>query len=340
MNPNFETQATNWLKQGADFPRGLRVGLIRLESETEQGSGVCLEGLGFRILFVAQYIAETTPRRVQAKLPRHHLRQRKGPYPLVVLPHLSQRTASLLWDEHISAIDLCGNYQLVVPGKIVLQRLERPNRFPASSTIQDIWGGTSSLVPRALLLEQWFSTQTALLKHIQSLGGAISKGTVSKVLKVLEEMLWIERKPEIVLSHPREILRTFAEGYRPPPTLGRQTIQLNSPEQLLVPTDNAPRYAWFEPEAFVLRAQAGQLPRVYTDNLSAFLTLPGIQTTRRFADAEVIETHSPGVFFALAQGRRGPIVSKLEVYLCLATGSKRDQDAASQLHNEIVQGQT
>ncbi len=336
-NLDESASAALWMRQGAGLPEGLR---FEVESPPGADSRVALaslRGLGFDARFCVQILSETTPARVLAAITRSGDRvDCEEGHRLFVLPYLSSRTAEVLWSAQISTLDLCGNYQILLPGKMLMRHLGQPNRFPASAPIQDIWGGTSGLVPRVLLLQRRFETATALRQQIEALGGSISKGTVSKVLWALEESLWVRRGEGIVLQHPGALLDAFVEGRRPARVQRRQTVKFTTPGWVIPNGLSSPRAAWLDPGAFVLWGESGQREVLVTDNLRQFLELPGVEAAGRFADAEVIETQDPGVFFALAKGPRGPLVSKLEVFLRLAAGDKRDRDAAAQLRGELL----
>lgn len=331
---NLERVALEWLQHDVELPLGLRFEVHPEAAAALWDATARLQGLGFEdISFHVEVSSAMSPSHVL----KHVLKQRERMpkvNALLVLPYLSDRTAEVLAREHISALDLCGNYQLIVPGRLLLHHLDEPNRYPNSSPIRDIWGGTSSLVPRVLLLKRRFDTQTELQERIEALGGSISKGTISKVLHVLENGLWVRRDDGVVLQHPDTMLNAFIENYRSPRTTRRQTVKLTAPPRDI--DNNAPRVVWFAPEAFVIRATSGHLPQAYTDNLDQFISQPGVKATTRFADAEIIETQDPGVFFAPAEHNHKPIVSMLEVYLQLATGNKRDQDAAAQMRGDIL----
>src|SRR4030042_1609840 len=110
--------------------------------------------------------------------------------PLIVAPYIGRRQADILIAEKVSWIDLCGNMQLDIPGKVYIERTGKPNRFPDTAPIKKIFQGTSSLVSRALLLNpDGFSSLYKLVDFINSRNANITASTVSRVLKSLEEEL-------------------------------------------------------------------------------------------------------------------------------------------------------
>jgi hypothetical protein len=121
-----------------------------------------------------------------------------------------------LKDEGISWIDLCGNMRVSVPGKIYIEKSGNRNKFPDTSPIKKIFEGTSSLVSRALLLKsEGFASQYELMDFINNRNGQITKGTVSRVLKSLENELLIKReKSLIIVLDKKRLLERLSEGYK------------------------------------------------------------------------------------------------------------------------------
>ena len=135
--------------------------------------------------------------------------------PIIVAPYISKRQTKILADEGISWIDLSGNMVVQVPNQLYIERTGKPNKFPDTAPIKKIFQGTSSLVSRALLLKpDGFSSQYELVDFINRRNANITTGTVSKVLKSLEEDLLIEKtRTRISVSNAEKLLERLAEGY-------------------------------------------------------------------------------------------------------------------------------
>lgn len=135
--------------------------------------------------------------------------------PLIVAPYVGKRQANILAAEGVSWIDLCGNMMVQVSGKIYIERTGNKNKFPDTAPIKKIFQGTSSLVSRALLLKpEGFGTQYELVDFINSRNANITAGTVSRVLKSLEEEILIRKTKSLIsVIDAVKVLERLSEGY-------------------------------------------------------------------------------------------------------------------------------
>ncbi len=135
--------------------------------------------------------------------------------PMIIAPYVSYKESKLLREQEICWIDLSGNMLITIPPVIYIERTGKSNKFPDTSPIKKIYEGTSSLVGRALLLcPEGFASLYEIADFIKQRNGAITLGTVSKVLKSLEEELIIsKRESRISLKKPEILLDRLAEGY-------------------------------------------------------------------------------------------------------------------------------
>lgn len=150
---------------------------------------------------------------------------------MLIVPYLSGTIVEMLNREKMSGIDLNGNYLIQAPDMFAI-RLDQKNNFPESQPIKNIFAGASSQVGRLFLAaDRRFSSVNEVFLAIQKLGGSLSLSAVSKVLKVLEEELIIEKSPAgIALLQPEKLLGKLGEGYRPPRISG--SLKLKIPEGL------------------------------------------------------------------------------------------------------------
>ena len=56
--------------------------------------------------------------------------------------------------EGVSGLDLCGNGVVTVPGEWLVYRTGKPNLYPQSFPIKNVFRGASSLVARVFLLRR------------------------------------------------------------------------------------------------------------------------------------------------------------------------------------------
>ena len=321
----FDRDARAWLSGGGGLPKAL---------QTEYRSGeLRLRWGGVEEAFSVTIKYASTPKAVRGLI---HDAPRSKVRALLVLPYLSERVASDLLSAQISALDLGGNYQIVIPGRWLLQRLDRPNRFPASAPIRDVFNGASSLVARALLTKGSFPSAKALQECVEALDGSISKGTVSKVLKTLEHQLWIQRRPKLRVTQAAALLDAFTDAYRQPSVEDRASVKLDSLAALFRAFNGGTRTVCFAPERYVVEATGIKQIRVYTEDLRALLAETGLTTSDRFATAELLETKAPGPYFDPVSDGQIRYVSRLEVYLQLAKGGKRERQAVAPVRKDVL----
>jgi len=135
--------------------------------------------------------------------------------PAIVAPYIAGKQAKLLAEQGVSWIDLCGNMMVQVSGKIYIERTGNKNKFPDTAPIKKIFQGTSSLISRALLLKpEGFRSQYKLVDFINSRNANITAGTVSRVLKSLEDELLIRKTKSLIsVIDAAKLLKRLTEGY-------------------------------------------------------------------------------------------------------------------------------
>ncbi len=147
----------------------------------------------------------------------------KEPY-VLICPFLSPESQRYCQENNIDFIDLCGNVLIRVPGKILIQRLGRPNMFKEPQIFRNPFGGASSRVIRVLLQSPsriWTVTEVYKELKLESERQNKRKGfqpnisSVSKTIQSLGEELLIRRdKLKIIVPEPRQLLLRWAEKYQ------------------------------------------------------------------------------------------------------------------------------
>lgn len=145
-----------------------------------------------------------------------------GSYALIC-PYLSPRSQKYCQENEIDFIDLCGNILLRIPGKLLIERLNRPNIFREKQLLRDPFRGASSRVVRVLLQysnRKWTVTEiddelkreSERQKRREAF--RLSIATISKTVRSLEEELLVRReKRAIIVPEPRQLLFRWAEKY-------------------------------------------------------------------------------------------------------------------------------
>jgi hypothetical protein len=268
-------------------------------------------------------------------------------YPLLMVPFLSPEQLTELEECDLSGIDLSGNGIVTVPDKILIFRTGRPNKYPQSAPIKNVYRGASSLIGRTLLLRPSFPDSTALRTELLNRGGSISPATVSKVIKALEEDLVVSRKGRSVgLIQPDKLLDRLSDEYRSPRIKRRFTGQATQDvEGLLAGLVSAVQSG---PTRLVLTGAYSSLRyssmaredtrSFYCTSLDAVLQSLGplVQESTSFPDIELLETEDETVYFDIRQVEQMPWASPVQSYLELMAGDKRDRHTAAALRDGIL----
>ncbi len=291
--------------------------------------------------FLVEYRSVATPRRLEEALALARSYEGEDGRPMVMAPYLDENWLERLANEGISGLDFSGNGVVVVPGRWFVYRTGRPNAFPSSKYIQDIYRGRSSFVPRVLIVRHGFDQVTEVREEIVRRGGEISLSTVSKVLSRLEEELLISREDGVELIQPAQLLDRLVDGYRGPEVRRRTAGRVPDRKAAL---RRALEAAEREEVAVVGKAEgvyasfpgSEESVTLFTDDIDALLPAIGMEETRRFPNFELVETDEESVYFDARRRDRFLWTSPVETYLQLATGGKREQEVAEQLRDPLL----
>ena len=272
---------------------------------------------------------------IQAAAPR-------GTFPMVVSSYLPSDIARQLLDQGVSALDLCGNIAVAVPGTWYIERLGAPNRFPDTRLVKNVFRGASSLVPRVLVSGERFRSATDLLAAIESRGGSTSLPTVSRVLRQLEDEAVVIRSPEIMVTDQERFLRLFVSSYRPALERARvagRVTDLGAVRTSLAETARGGnfRIVGVAPERYVNFPSSYEEIVVYTTSAAAALEGIDLRTDSPFQNLIVYETDDPSVFFDPREEDGFPWAPPLEAYLRLATGDERMREMATALKPRVFE---
>lgn len=265
-------------------------------------------------------------------------------YPLIIIPYLNEEKADMLMKRGISGIGLSGNSLFIVPGELlVLRSRSEKNKYPSSAPIKNVYRGTSSIVARVMLSKPEYDSVNDVLGELINRGGKTSLGTVSKVLRTLEDELIISRTRGVRLIDAKTLLDRLRDNYRAPRAerkiIGKVT---DLPAALAKIAENCDRYdllcAIDDPQKYALFPTAGAQTKVYVEDIKKAMEEIDLEETNRFANLEIIETsESPVYFDRLLEPVEGVYyTSKLQTYLDLTTGGKRELDTAQQIANGLL----
>ncbi|MEP7074338.1 MAG: hypothetical protein ABI878_00900 [Acidobacteriota bacterium] len=265
--------------------------------------------------------------------------------PMIVAPYLSESQFKELAARNISAIDLSGNVMLIVPGKLLIERIGNRNLFPSSSPIKNIYRGTSSIVGRVMLSRSEYTSVGEVFEEAKERGAKITLATVSKVLKELDDDFIISREQGIKLIDAERLLDRLKSNYREAQGAKKVIGKVASVEKALRRIalnckKIEQRYAINEPQQYVVFPTVGEPLRIYVESISDALVGIDFEETDRFPNIALIETSEEPVYFDRSWDSKSKryFTSQLQVYLELSQKGKREQDAAAQLVERILTG--
>jgi hypothetical protein len=269
--------------------------------------------------------------------------------PLIVAPYVSPRPADLLTEAGVSWLDLSGNMVIRVADRVYIERTGRPNRFPDTAPIKKIFQGTASLVARALLLEPTgFALVSQIVESIERRGGAITLSTVSKVLRSLEEELFVAKsRGAISVSAPRQLLDRLAEGYAASRSGARMTTHhfaVEEPETTLARlcSELGSTYIFCGFYAAQLKGlAAGGRIAMYVSDMNRFREAAeslgsAVCPDEEFGNLSVIETRSRLPWFNAETRDGGRVVDDLQLYLEMTIDTPRGPKIADVLRPRIL----
>ena len=268
-------------------------------------------------------------------------------YPLLLVPFLSTEQLAELEQSDLSGIDLSGNGIVTVPDQLLIFRTGRPNKYPQSAPIKNVYRGTSSLIGRTLLLRPSFPDSTALRAELLNRGGTASPATVSKVIRTLEDDLIARRKGRSVkLLQPDKLLGRLSDNYLAPRIRRRFVGQATGATSdltaaLLSAVQSRPARLALTGAYSSLRysSMAREDTRsFYCTSMDSILRHlgPAIRESNSFPDIELLETEDETVYFDVRQEEELPWASPIQSYLELVAGDKRDQETATAIRERIL----
>ena len=293
-------------------------------------------------VFAGEIIGVSTPKALEGALAQARRYGGADVLPLVITPYLSPESLRRCLDEEVSAFDLGGNAAIVVPGRVAVCRTGAPNQYPASRDIKSIYRGKSSLVPRVFLLFPRFELVGDILTEIRRRGGDLSLGTVSKVLKGLEDDLVVRKQPSIEVLQAGRLLDRLVENYAAdrvkPRTSADIKLDLSSDSLWKL------RRACDQLELRCVGASLGPddpvpdtgIPNIYVEDLDRVMSAMDLSPVPRFGTVTLLESTDLRVYFDRRDREGFFWSSPLQRYLELAVSGKRERELGAVLRDSIL----
>ena len=321
----------------------LRVRIIegyKRSSYGESNAEVMIEWAGKEIRFVAEIINRTSPQLIESRALKLLNKSQRTPL-LFIVPYLSDSLVRILQERQISGLDLNGNYYLITP-ELVAIRLDKKNEYKESTTIRKIYSGASSVVCRYLLTTNNLPREMGeITNEIVSRGGGIANSTVSKVLKRLEEELIISKKINGIQVIQREkLLDNLVNNYIDPKISAQRKLKV--PQEALLFLENkmlgiSSNLKWsisgISSAGAYTVATSPQAIEIYLKKIpSEWLQWED----NRFYNIVLKETTSDFVYFDIFKKENLRFASKLQTYIELSRGDKREKETGETLRKELL----
>lgn len=273
--------------------------------------------------------------------------------PLIIVPYLSEGALLLLEAEGVSGLDLNGNGILVAP-EMAIRRSGEPNRYKTSQPIRNVYRGVSSLIARSFLLRSAFPSlvelqsfaQERLQGEVPTIEAKLTKGTVSKVVQVLENEKIVLRergsmRGSLRLLNARTLMESLRSNYLKP-----RERQMNGKTLLSVPE------VWKRLQSSGIRCvttgngsaghygllSSSEKFSLYVDDFERAVELLEIESGPLFPNVELIEDRGDVVYFDTRKDADVLWASPLQTWLELSVGGPREREAAQVLEARFLQG--
>lgn len=298
---------------------------------------------GQPLRFVIETANRSTPRALEEMARQVRVLLDKGEFALLALPFLSPAMLDFIEREELSALDLCGNGVVQVPGRLFVKRSDQPNLFPDTRPLQNPFRGRSACVARAFALRSVYESVTALHLAVNGAGASLSLPQVSKALSRLgDEALVEKRKNELRGRDPARLLDLLAREWRESlvwrrfvsvPGNGVFADLLNAANLhwCVAGPSSVGRYATF--------AQGGPMRLIVSDLDVAREALGAeIEPAAAFADFELCQSAESGYFFDARVDEAGVRwASPIQTFVELQAGDARGQEAAKDVRRRILE---
>ena len=196
-----------------------------------------------------------------------------------------------------------------------------------------------------MLSRHEYASVGEVFEEIKKRGARTTLGTVSKVLKELDDEFIISRKEGIRLLDAETLLDKLRSKYVEPLGIERVVGKVANVQKALRMIElnckkEDQRYAVNDLQRYVISPTAGEPIKIYVENIPDALKEIDFEETDRFPNISLVETNDEPVYFDREWDLKSKqyFVSPLQTYLELSQKGKREQDAAAQLKEGILAG--
>ena len=262
-------------------------------------------------------------------------------YGIVVAPYISHRSAEICKQANIGYVDLSGNFWIAFDS-IFLSQENMPNKFPAETSLTNLYAPKTERVLRVLLTYPYQIWKTQDLAEEAD----ISLGMITHIRRRLEEEEWVEnQKVGFSLSNPDELLIDWANHYD---FQNHEQYDFYTLEPL---SEAETRVNKICNEVNIMSALTGfsaanrLAPMVKGQKSTIFISQDVLEVAREAglkrvdsgANISLIKPYDAGVFWNRAKVQDIQTATPVQVHLDLTQMRGRGEEAAEFLFAEVIQ---
>ncbi len=264
-------------------------------------------------------------------------------YGIVIAPFIPPRSADICKQANIGYVDLSGNFWIAF-NSIFLSQENMPNKFPAKTSLSNLYAPRTERVLRVLLT---FPEQLWKTKNLAD-EADISLGMITHIRRRLEEEEWVNRQETgFSLADPQALLADWVNHYN---FHNHKQYEFYAIEPLIeIETRVLEICANMNIDAALTGFSAANhlAPMVKSQKSTVFIAQDvlgvakqaGLKSVTSGANINLIKPYDCGVFWNRSRVQELYLATPVQVYLDLMQMRGRGEEAANFLLEEVIKKQ-
>ncbi|MCX6347930.1 MAG: type IV toxin-antitoxin system AbiEi family antitoxin [Candidatus Aureabacteria bacterium] len=274
---------------------------------------------------------------------RKYRSARRADYTVIIAPYVSPASAQLLAEQDAGFCDLAGNCR-IANGPLYLERSGFPNPLVRKSSQRSLYAPVAERVLRALL----DPNQQGRSWTVRELAGAaypgVSVGQTQKVLKILENWKFIQRKRGSRLVNAEALLKEWAAHYRFDRNRATGYYSMLNPDQMekrfrtLLNNElgHSGMLALFSAAAiWAAHVRQHRVFLYWGGDREPLLKALEMKEVSSGENVVVYVPYDPGVYYP-GSNQTIPVTGPVQTYLDLKASAARGEEAAEALFNKTM----
>lgn len=262
-------------------------------------------------------------------------------YGIVIAPYISERSAEMCKQANVGYVDLSGNFWIAFDS-IFLSQENMPNKFPAETSLTNLFAPKTERVLRVLLTYPLNIWKTKNLAEEAD----ISMGMITHIRRRLDEEEWVNNQEVgFSLSNPGELLIDWVNHYD---FLNHEQYDFYTMEPLVEAETKVieicdkknivSALTGFSAANHLAPMVKGQKSTIFINqDVLEVAREAGLKRVNSGANVNLINPYDPGVFWNRSKVQDIQIATPVQVYLDLMQMRGRGEEAADFLFAEVIQ---